>query len=234
VLHKWAMDEEAHDNVVPLSPWRAADCLPNHACHACTEREVFTRDFLRVALTRAGRFRIAMTRGGPPIIGRILGEPTGFEQGLQLHKARILMPTKDGGHDLARGVIDRMPAPARVPCVPDTRPHLLHLGFVSTLTVPGHVGRVQRVSHGRVDGLQRPSFCMNARGTVLGQRGNERTVSRTPLALRRMAMSGGLISGTPPRLRSCSSKRRTARSVWWHRERWVPWAVVPRWTLCAL
>ena len=79
-------------------------------------------DFLRVTLAWSVLFRIEVTRVGAPIIGIILCDPKGFEQGFQLQKHRILTPPKDRGQDFSRVVIDRMPEPAWVPFVPDKRP----------------------------------------------------------------------------------------------------------------
>src|SRR5215510_2237069 len=88
-------------------------------------------DLLRISLAWGVLFRIEVTRVGTPIIGIILCDPKGFEQGFQLQKYCILTPPKDIGQDLSRVVIDRMPEPAWVAFIPDKRPHLIHLRFAS-------------------------------------------------------------------------------------------------------
>ncbi len=62
--------------------------------------------------------------------------------------------------------------------------------------------RNKLVPEERVDVLRvRPQGVLfSSRSTVLGQIGNDRAVSRTPLALRRMSMIVCLTSGKHPRL----------------------------------
>jgi hypothetical protein len=121
---------------------------------------VLALNLLRVALAWRVLFRIEVTRIGAPIIGIILGDPKGFQQGFQLQKHCILTPPKDIGQDLARVVIDRMPEPAWVPFVPDKRPHLIHLRFASLCNIHGNLLGVQRAQHRSVHRLQHLLFLL--------------------------------------------------------------------------
>src|SRR5215470_2671265 len=174
-------------------------------------------DFLRVPLAWSVLFRLEVTRVGAPVIGIILCNPKGVEQGFQLQKHRILPPPKDIGQDFSRVVIDRMPEPAWVPFVPDKRPHLIHLRFASLRNIHGNVLWVQRAEQRGVHRLQGRFFLLSSRSTVLGQICRERAVSRTPLALRLMSMIVCLTSGKHPRLQESSRKLPLAQRVFWQR-----------------
>jgi len=89
------------------------------------------------------------------MIRRRAGDPTRLPQAFHLQKPLILATPKDLGKDSAREVSDRVPQPPRLLFLADKRPHLLHLGFASTLDIHGDLIELPRVQQGRVHRLQK-------------------------------------------------------------------------------
>src|SRR6266581_4390064 len=115
-------------------------------------------DLLRVALARAMNLRLQMPRVGAPMIRIILGDPKGLQQPFQLQKHLILATLKDIGKDGPREVIDRVPKPPLLLFLADKRPHLIHLGFASTLDTHGDLVALPSAQQGRVHRLQSRFF----------------------------------------------------------------------------
>src|SRR6266850_2688966 len=115
-------------------------------------------DLLRVALARAVNLRLQLPRVGAPMICIILCEPKRLQQPFQLQKHLILATPKDIGKDGPREVIDRVPKPPLLLLLADKRPHLIHLGFASTLDTHGDLVALPRAQPGRVHRLQNRFF----------------------------------------------------------------------------
>src|SRR5262245_13256721 len=98
-------------------------------------------------------------------------------------------------------MVNGMPEPAWVSFVADKRPHLLHLSFASALNVYGNLLRVQRTQQRAVTDSSTTACFLSSLSTVVGLRGSDRAVSRTPLALRLMSIICCFTSDKQPRLR---------------------------------
>src|SRR5882724_9765354 len=158
-------------------------------------------DLLRVALARAVNLRLQLPRVGAPMICIILCDPKRLQQPFQLQKHLILATPKDIGKDGPREVINRVPKPPLVLFLADKRPHLIHLGFASTLDTHGDLVALPSAQQGRVHRLQNRFFFLSSLSTVSGLIRSTRAVSRTPLEFRLLSMIVRFTSGTYPRLR---------------------------------
>src|SRR6266480_5051253 len=117
-------------------------------------------DFLGVVFAGSMLFRVEVTRVRAPMICRVVREPEGLQQRLELEKDGILATTKDIRQDRSRAMVNGMPEPTWVAFVPDKRPHLIHLRFASALNVYGHLLRVQRAQQHGVHRLQHLFFLL--------------------------------------------------------------------------
>lgn len=114
--------------------------------------------FCVLRLARAVNLRLQMPRVGAPMIRIILCDPKGLQQPFQLPKHRILAMPKDIGKDGTHEVIDRVPKLPLFLFLADKRPHLIHLGFASTLDTHGDLVALPSAQQGRVHRLQNRFF----------------------------------------------------------------------------
>src|SRR2546428_9995431 len=176
--------------------------LADQAFNARPQGQMFALDFLRVPFAWAMHFRVQMPGICHPMIGIKAGEPKGLEQRFQLQKNLILATSKDIRQDRTRVVINRMPQPPLVLLLADKTPHLIYLGFPSSLNRYGHLLGVYGTKQSRVDRLKRSFFLFEfAHNTVSVLIRSTRAVSRIPLALTLMSMIVCFTSGKQPRLR---------------------------------
>ena len=95
-------------------------------------------DFLGVPFARTMHGGVQMAFVRPPMIRIKAREPERLQQPFELQKDVVFAAAKDVGSDLACVVINGMPQPARVACVPDKRPHLIHLRLRFPSTLDGY------------------------------------------------------------------------------------------------
>src|SRR2546423_3378391 len=98
-------------------------------------------DFLGVVFAGSMLFRVEVTRVRAPMICRVVREPEGLQQRLELEKDGILATTKDLRQDRSRAMVNGMPEPAWVAFVP-TNDHLSSISAsparsMSTVTCSG-------------------------------------------------------------------------------------------------
>jgi hypothetical protein len=119
-----------------------------------------------------------------------------------------------------------LPGRHNSPSPPSRLPQRAHL---ATGIFAGFIGRSRAVG----TASRAASFCLSSLSTVAVLLRSTRAVSRLPLALRRMSMTGCCTSGRQPRWRESRSKQPVTPVAFWPRERWAPRAVLPRLTTCA-
>ena len=87
--------KQAHDNVVHLSRFSKADGLTHQAFDVCPYSEMRARDFLGVVCAGSMLFRVEVTRIRALMICRVVREPTGLQQRLELEEDSVFATTKD-------------------------------------------------------------------------------------------------------------------------------------------
>src|SRR5712691_1813890 len=115
-------------------------------------------DLLCVPFAWAVHVRVQMSCVRAPMIGVKAGESKGLQERFELEKNVVLTPAKDLRQDCSSGVIDGMPQPALVAFLADKTPHLIHLGFPSSLNGDRHLFRVYGTKQSRVDRLESHFF----------------------------------------------------------------------------
>jgi hypothetical protein len=95
-------------------------------------------DFLGVALAWMMRFRSEMTCVCAPMLSRIAPDPTWRQQGFQPQKHLGFAAAKARRQDGSGAMIHGRPEPSLLLFLAHKTPHVVHLGFASTLHVHSH------------------------------------------------------------------------------------------------
>src|SRR6266446_9724765 len=90
-------------------------------------------DFLGMLFAWAMHFGVQMPGVGAPMIRIKAGEPEGLQQRFKSEKDLIFAAPKNIRQDCACMMINGMPQPALGTFFADKTPHLIHLGFPSSL-----------------------------------------------------------------------------------------------------
>src|SRR6266446_4490513 len=115
-------------------------------------------DFLGILFAWAMHFGVQMPGVGAPMIRIKAGEPEGLQQRFTSEKDLIFAAPKNIRQDCACMMINGMPQPALVTFFADKTPHLIHLGFPSSLNGDSHVLRVYGAKQSRINRLQSRFF----------------------------------------------------------------------------
>ena len=107
-------------------------------------------DFLGMLFAWAMHFGVQMPGVGAPMIRRKAGEPEGLQQRFQSEKDLICAAPKTIRQDGACLMINGMPQPALVTFCADKTPHLIPLGFPSSLNGDRHLLGVYGAKQSRV------------------------------------------------------------------------------------
>src|SRR5712691_2924797 len=110
-------------------------------------------DLLGIPFTRAVHLGVQMSCVRAPMIRIEAGEAEGLQQRFELQKDLICAAPKNIRQDCAGMMINGMPQPALVAFFADKTPHLIHLGFPSSLNGDSHVLRVYGAKQSRIDRL---------------------------------------------------------------------------------
>jgi len=108
-----------------------ADSFACESFNSGSEIQVFSFDFLGIALANFMPIRLKVALIGTPIVRVVTANAKGGKHCLQRLKNEIFTPAKYIGEDLVRRMINSMPEPALVGFFADIRPLLVQFSLTT-------------------------------------------------------------------------------------------------------